>query len=483
MISDRADRLRPAGVRRLIGLMKRGIVIIAVVLVAGAAAAYWSLRGAPAPAPTRNVVLIVLDTVRADRLGCYGNTLGLTPEIDRFAGGAVRFDQAYSHAPWTLPSIASLFTSRYPEQHRAGGRLGAFSKLAGEVDTVAEVFREAGAATGAVINVLFLTAGAGMTQGFDFVDADAHDSNTEVRRAGPTTDAALRWLDQDREGPFFLLVHYFDAHLIYDPPAPFRERFAAPQDRYTDDFVFGTRGDMIALRNGKPVIQPRMIGRLEQLYNGEIAYLDSEVGRLLAGISERGLDSNTAVVITADHGEEFLEHGGFEHGHTLYDELLHVPLIVRPPDLALGRAGTTVSSTVRLIDVAPTLCKLAGIAGSPDFEGVSLTDMVDGAQGPDRPVLSQGNMWGPSGDAWRRGDVKLIRTHDPDRVSLFKVGADPKEWNDLADELIELRVDMLADLDLIKRKLSADAVDGQAADFSDEEIDKLRTLGYINDEK
>jgi arylsulfatase A-like enzyme len=442
---------------------------------------YLGLRGTAStppptpPEPQCNVVLILIDTLRADRLGCHDNPFGLTPEIDRFAESAVGFRQAFAHAPWTLPSIASLLTSRHPCQHGAGGWLPYFQMLSQKAATLPEVLGQAGVTTGAIINVQFLTEPFGMTQGFDTVDADAPNSNVQVRRAGPTTDAALAWLRDHRDRAFFLMVHYFDPHLVYDPPQPFRRRFAEPRDRETTDYLFGTRDQMMALRAGTANIPPRGIARLEKLYNGEVAYTDSEVGRLLAGMSELGLDDDTVVVITSDHGEEFNDHGGFEHGHTLYDELLHVPLLIRAP----GVPARTVHTAVRQIDVAPTLCELAGIPADPDFRGRSLLALMQGQSEDNRPVLSQGNLWGPPGQAWRRDGIKLVRGPAAEQVQLFDVISDPGEQHDLAAEAPDLRDRLVADLDLVLETFAAETVTGAAPTLSPEQLEHLRSLGYL----
>ena len=463
--------------------MKRSsLVVLALAVVAVVVVGYRALRSTPsAPSqpqpPMKNVVLIVLDTVRADRLGCYGSDLGLTPQIDEFARSAVRFDRAFSHAPWTLPSVASLLTSRHPRQHGAGGYLPNFQILPAEAVTVAEVFQRAGATTHAIVNVLFLTEKLQMTQGFDTVDADAPNTNLQVRRAGATTDAALRWIDQHGPRGFLLLIHYFDPHLIYDPPPPFRQRFAAPRDRSSTDYLFGTRRDMVALRAGRAAgLDLPRIARLERLYNGEVAYVDAQVGRLLEGISQRGLDANTIVLVTADHGEEFLDHGGFEHGHTHYDELLHVPLLIRAPNV---QAPATVHTTVRQIDVAPTLCELAGIEADPAFVGQSLVPLLQGRQEPHRPVLSEGNFWGPRREAWRQGGMKLVRSFAPAETHLFDLRTDPAEKINLAQQAPEQRNRMLDELKLVLRAMSTEAVTTQAPILTQDEIEHLRSLGYI----
>ncbi len=428
-------------------------------------------------APRRNVILILLDTVRVDRLGCYGSAMGLTPEIDRFAETAVRFEQAFAHAPWTLPSVASLYTSRHPMQHGAGGHLGSFRMLPERAVTLAEVLRRQGLSTGAILNVLFLSETLGMTQGFASVDHSVHaDDNVSGRRAGPTTDAALGYIDSQGDQPFFLLVHYFDAHLTYDPPQPYRRRHADPQDREGTDYLFGTVRDMLRFRRGEIQLGDAMLGRLEKLYDGEIAYLDHEVGRLLDGLANRGLEGNTVVVITADHGEEFLDHDGFEHGHTLYDELLHVPLLIRTPEMTTARS---VSATVRQIDLAPTLCELAGVSPDTSFDGESLAGLMAGARAPERSVLSQGNMWGASGAAWRTAGYKMIRDAGSVSAELYDITADPGEQTNVCGEVPERCATMVQDLNLVLKRLATEAAPGESPTLSERDIQRLRALGYL----
>jgi arylsulfatase A-like enzyme len=457
------------------------VVLVALAII------YIALHAKLLKIPNKNVILIVIDTARVDRFGCYGNSSGITPNIDKFAEDAVLFENAFSQAPWTLPSFASLFTSQYPISHGAGGRLGAFKTLHEDAVTIAEVFHRAGAVTIAIINVLFISEKFGVTQGFNFVDAvTLPSSNVNMRKAGPTTEAALRWIDQHKDSPFFLLVHYFDPHLAYDPPKEFRKRFADPQDRNTTDLIFGTIKDMIQFRRDEISLDRDNIARLEKLYNAEIAYVDSEIGKLLEGVSKLGLYKSTVIVITSDHGEEFLEHGGFEHGHTLYDELLHVPLIIRNPDIITEKVKSDstdsfgkISTTVRLIDIAPTLCQLAGIPTASSFTGQSLLPIIEVSQRADLPVLSQDNMWGPSGTALRKGDFKLILQPFPARVRLFNIRTDPGEQEDIGDERPETRDAMIADLNQILEVLSQPHREGTSPALSQEELERLRSLGYL----
>jgi arylsulfatase A-like enzyme len=460
---------------------KPTLIILAAVLVLAVTTSYFLRHRFHSSLPTKNVVLIVLDTVRADKLGCYGNQQGLTPEIDKFAKSAVRFDQFFSHAPWTLPSVASLFTSQYPSQHGAGGRLGAFTNLPDEAVTLAEVFRSTGAITGAITNILFLTETFGMTQGFDNVDSTTTINNISGRHARQTTTAAIDWLDQNQGKRFFLFVHYFDPHLIYDPPEPFRNRFADAREKKNKDFVFGTSDDVVALHNGKIQLSCDIVGRLEKLHNGEIAYTDSETGRLLDSISARGLDENTIVIITADHGEEFCDHGGFEHGHTLYNELLHVPLIIRIPESQDKIAGISINTTVRQIDIAPTICELAGIEPDSAFSGKSLAELIQGKKEPDRPVWCEGISWGPSGISWQKDGFKLIQLPSQMEWQLFNLKTDAHEQDNIADKIPRQCDEMKRDLQAVHQAISSPIKGsaGRKPKLNQKQIELLRSLGYV----
>ena len=427
-----------------------------------------------AAATSPNVLLIVVDTLRADKLGCYGSDLGATPRIDAFAATGQRFERAYAQAPWTLPSFATIFTAQPPPRHRAGGQVGRFRRLPDSARTVAECFRDAGYQTASVVNVDFLTELFGMAQGFEHVDFEVYPNNVRMRPADQATDAAIAWLDGRDERPFFLFVHYFDPHLVYDPPGEYRERFAAPEDRADSSWVFGTRADVVGFRRGKRTFGDATIRRAEKLYNGEVAYTDHELGRLLDALDELKLADTTIVAFTSDHGEEFLEHGGFEHGHSLYDELLHVPLIIRQP----GRAGPgVVGEAVGLVDLAPTLCAMAGVAADPAFAGRSLVPLIDGGVWQARPVMLEGNFWGPPYVGWLHEDYKLIMS--PNEVRLFNLRTDRGEQRDLSEAEPERCGAMSADLRLaLKAMMEQAAGQPQPAHIPPKELERLRSLGY-----
>ncbi|MEZ5976255.1 MAG: sulfatase [Planctomycetota bacterium] len=420
-----------------------------------------------------NVLWIVVDTMRADRLGGERN---LTPYMDRLAARGARFDHAYSQAPWTLPSIASMMTSLHPKEHGAGGRLGQFTAVRKEVPTAPATFARAGYQTHAIVNVEFLKTTYGVTRDFQSVDVESYNNNVEVRNATRTTDTALDYMrGAEKDKPFFLLLHYFDIHAVYDPPQPFRERYAAPPDKADgpDRTLFGTREHMMALRAGKLSLTPDWVQRASMLYDGEVAYTDSQIGRLMDGLRELGLEDDTIVVLCGDHGEEFLDHGGFEHGHTVYDELIHVPLVMAGPGIA---GGKVVEPTVRMIDVLPTLCEWADVGPERTFVGHSLMPMLQGTGGASRPVLSHGNMWGEPHTAWRSGDWKLIVAGDGHR-ELFDMRADPKELENRAAGEVPRADEMAQRLHELEDAM-ARLGSGAAVQLTEAERERLRSFGY-----
>ncbi len=427
-----------------------------------------------------NVILIVADTTRRDKLGCYGDGSGLTPNVDRLAQQGALFEQASGHAPWTLPSSASLLTSLLPQQHGAGGHLGKFTALDPGVETLAERFRGAGYATASIVNVDFLGPVFGLTRGFEHSDVQAFASNVEVRRADATTTAALTWIDRVRktdERPFLLLVHYFDAHAVYDPPQPFRRRFAAEADREDTSFVFGTRDHMLALRRGTLALDPAVLARAERLYEGEIAYMDQEIGRLLDGLTQRQLDAGTIVCFTTDHGEEFLDHGGFEHGHSLHAELIDVPLILRGPDIDPRR----VAEPVRHIDVLPTLCELTGMAVRPSYAGRSLVPALLGEPLPPAPTLAHGNFWGAPLSSLRAGSLKVIvDAASPGAApALYDWHKDAREVRDLGAAEASAAGQLAAELARLEATLGQKR--GGAVELDPHMQDTLTQLGYMGD--
>jgi arylsulfatase A-like enzyme/tetratricopeptide (TPR) repeat protein len=288
------------------------------------------------------VLLITMDTTRADHIGCYGDASAKTPSLDRLAASGILFERAYTTSVLTLPSHASILTGLLPPGHAV--RDNGTDRLHDEAETLAEIFGRAGYRTGAFVSSAVLEAMYGLDQGFStYDDATTKDSRYTVaypeREARSVTDAALAWLreagsGQDAGKPWLLWVHYFDPHSPYKPPAPWEQEFAG------------------------------------RLYDGEIAYMDSEIGRLLEGAGPSAGDGAPVVVAVADHGEGLGDHGEISHGVFLYDESARIPLIMKVPGLPAG--GMRVSAVVSSVSILPTLTDLAGLPPPVRSHGTSL---------------------------------------------------------------------------------------------------------------
>ena len=288
------------------------------------------------PAPTfDNLILITLDTTRADALGAYGNRQVHTPAIDSLAARGHLFENAYSHAPITLPSHSSILSGRLPTQH--GVRNNIAYSFPPDQPTLATRLQAAGFATGAFVSSFILDRRFGLATGFDvYEDQIVHYgrkvSKQEIttRRAGETTDLFLGWLAAQQKQRFFGWVHFYDAHWPYEPPLPFRQAYA------------------------------------EKPYFGEIASMDVEIGRILAYLEKNGLAERTLIVVTADHGESFFEHGEATHGFFCYGATTHVPLIVSRP--LYDAAGTRYGHQVQSIDIAPSALEGWGCRRMPRWK-------------------------------------------------------------------------------------------------------------------
>ena len=302
-------------------------------------------------------MLYLVDTLRADHLPLYGYARDTGPELSRFAKDAVVFDQAIASSSWTKPSVASLLTSLPPRDH---GCLQFYTPLDPELVTLAERMRDHGYATGGVVaNSLVTARDMHFDQGFSYFAAAR-----SPQRAGQAVDEALEFLDARRGQPVFLYVHTMDSHSPYLPPPPF--------DRKYEPHPEPGRAAAEPSDYKVPLDRDRIVAQ----YDGTVAYGDQQFGRFLQGLRERGLYDSALVVFVADHGEEFLDHRGWVHGHTLFDELVRVPLVVKYP----GRreAGRRVASQVQLIDVLPTILKSQGMVPAVGIAGHPLEESFDG---------------------------------------------------------------------------------------------------------
>jgi choline-sulfatase len=394
-----------------------------------------------------NVVLIMVDTLRADHLSCYGGEGARTPSIDGIAREGCRFTGVHSAAPTTLASTSSLMTSVYPRIH---GALRNDCSLNESNRTLAEVLRDAGWSTAGFAASFALTAGSGIAQGFLTYDesfSGRQGSYVPQRRAGEVNAAVARWLEAGPQEPFFLFIHYFDPHVPYTPPAP----WSGAGNEADTTGITGSLEDVKLLKDylGEGGAVDRRAERMRDLYRGEVEYTDHEVGVLLGLLEEQGLLENTLVVFTADHGETFWEHREmgeyFDHGYMVYETTTHIPLIIRRPgDVPAGMSADAPASN---IDIAPTVLDLLGVEAPGDFEGVSLVPAMRGGTLPERPIFCEATKpYGriEYGAAFKNdfkpkcvwmGDLKLIwMPFYDDRQELYDLARDPGELDDLTQD-------------------------------------------------
>jgi arylsulfatase A-like enzyme len=361
-------------------------------------------------APVRRVVVVGLDTTRWDHLGVHGYPLDTTPELDTFATRSAVFDRAWAPAPRTRPSFRSSTTGR--------GALDAVGAT-----NIGEVFRERGFATAGIVANVHLSPRFGFHQGFEYWHLDP------LARAEDQVDRALRWLEENRERDTYLFLHFMDPHLFYSAPEPFRERFVVEPAPLLPE-VF-TRWQVYSWTD-QGILTPRERDYIEALYDGEMAYLSHELDRFFEGLESLG--GNDLVVVHTDHGEEFWEHGGFEHNHTLYEELVRAALWVRPPGGIEG--GRRIDEPAILADIAPTLYDYVGFADTPPTDGRSLKPLIDGADtgGWERPVPIAHVMY----DIEQWGVIyqghKYVLATATGRERLVDLEADPEERSNLAEQ-------------------------------------------------
>lgn len=409
-----------------------------------------------------NVLLVTLDTVRADALGCYGDAKAHTPVLDRLAQTGARFERALAPAPITLPAHSTLMTGLDPLSH--GVRNNGTFRLAAEQLTLAERLAAQGYATGAVVSAFVLDARFGLDQGFGSYDDDLHldsaaprEGMFRERRANKVTDRAREWLAAHErtapDKPFFLWAHYFDAHYPYEAPA----QFLPP----------GVSNDPG---------QPYSAERIRAQYLAEVAFVDAEVGRLLEALGPEKL-ARTLVVVTADHGESLGAHGEHTHSRLIYDGVMRVPLIVSSPTL-FPTAQHVTTRVVGLVDVAPTVLELLGVApGEARFDGRSL---FDATPDPERAIYGESLVtyynhgWAPLHSLTRLED-KVIRAPRSEHYDLKR---DPLELDNLMLKAPQRGQALLTRLERLTGAATAPAESGLSADDARE----LAALGYTRSE-
>jgi len=433
----------------------------------------------PAAAPRRpNVLVYLIDTLRRDGLGCYGHPDPVSPHIDALAERGIVFEHAVAQSPWTRPSVASIFTGLWPRRHGVN-RIG--DALPVEVATLAELLGAAGYRTHGVIANSSVARAFGFDQGFDGYGKPPGGKwwSTDV------TEAALAWLDRETgEGPFFLYLHTVDPHAPYAPPADIRARFAST----VPDDGRGGLSWLKRLGRGEIPVTPALLADLRALYDAEVAANDASFGELVAGLGRRGLVDDTAIVVLSDHGEEFFEHGGWDHGKTLYTEVLEVPWIARFPGLP---EGLRVDDLVQHVDLLPTLLAYLGLPVPAGLDGRDLLPLLaaaDGTREADDPaeadaaaVFSYLDSGTIRAAAVTSGRWRYIDSRTPQAgAELYDRRRDPEERRDVLG-VHPVEGGYLGTL-LRARELTPGPIVPAVQAVIDEELrDELRALGYLGD--
>jgi tetratricopeptide (TPR) repeat protein len=424
------------------------ILVFAAALIGGGI--YFAGRGSGKSGVKRdgrlNVLLVTLDTTRADRLGCYGYVGGKTPNLDALARGGVLFQNVYAQVPLTLPSHCSIMTGTTPLTHGIHNNGGYV--LSPERTTLAEMLKARGFRTAAFVASFSVDSRFGLDQGFDLYD-DSFEAGLPLKSANSErradTVAALfsAWLDGQDGEPFFAWVHFFDPHLPYRPPAPYDREFSSNP------------------------------------YDGEIAFMDEAVGAVVGKLREMNLAGRTLVVLAGDHGEAFGEKVETGHGVFIYDQTLKVPLVLHAPGHLPD--GKVVSTRVRLTDIVPTVLDMAGLPVPADVEGESLVPLAAGKKGMDRETYIE-TFYPRENYGWSElvglisGDWKYIRAP---KTELYNLRTDPAETRNEAGSAGDAVAGLDRKLEGLVRK-SAGLAAGPDRPLAAEEQERLRSLGYIN---
>ena len=448
--------------------MQKARFAAALVLLFVSLAGCGDDRAVGGPADRRpNVVLYVVDTVRADRLGVYGYEKPTSPRLDAFAAGAVVFENAYAQSSWTRPAMASLFTGLLPPAHRTVGRR---SVLPEDATTLAEILAANGYEGMGLVRNPNVGRAFGFAQGFTrFRSEDRDRDETMLERV-------RLWLDerQDAGAPFFLYLHAIDPHGPYDPAPEFEQMF----DAGDAPAHYRTVRYLLELNGGEVEPDEGTAEALSRLYDAEVAQNDRAFGELLDELEARGLAEDTAVIHVSDHGEEFEEHGRWEHGVSLYEEVLRIPLVMRLPGVPAQR----VEPPAQHVDVLPTLLGYLGIEALPTDGRDLLAERRRGDDPPD--VYTHLDVDGHRASSVIRGRYKLVLPQSPSQGTapmLFDLEADPGELDDLATEqprIVERMLGLLADHDLAGDVEPAVEIDD--AQIDEDVRRRLRALGYVD---
>lgn len=414
-----------------------------------------------------NILIYLVDTLRADRLGCYGSTAGLTPEIDAFAGNAILFETAIAQSSWTKASVASVFTGMWPVRHGAVKRP---NKLAEEAVTLAEMLRDAGYATTAFVANPNVSDRFGFDQGFENF---TYYLREDMNPSDELTEKARAWINGrpgDDSRPFFLYLHNIDPHDPYSPPPEYLRRHAA---EVPDAFVKNIAKIFGEMTNGRRPVSPKALERLEALYDGDIAYNDQNFGTLINFLRQAELYDDTLILFLSDHGEEFYEHKHLRHGRALFEESTRIPMILK---LAGSETDLRIKEPVQHIDILPTLLAYLGLDVPTQVEGRNL---FASATAPEA-IFSYLHLDGGPRISVRQGRFKLHVHRTGDTLfkhQLYDLVADPGETRDLARSH-PVRTGFMASL--VRRRLATgEGLAGEEAVIDEKVRQDLEALGYL----
>ena len=453
--------------------------------ILGSLAFLWGCEPAPtessAEAPAArspDIVLVSVDSLRPDHLGCYGYGRPTSPTIDRLAAEGVRCATAVSTTSWTLPAHAAMFTGLFDSAH---GVVDNGLRLPEERITIAEILAEAGWRTAAFYGGPYLDPVYGLDQGFERYEScmseEVESSHRDV--TGPRTVQAIEtWLGESGAlpdpRPIFLFVHLWDVHHDYIPPSPYAERFDPEYDGDLD------ASDLPGNASIAPDMSPRDFQRLLALYDGEIRFTDENLRRILDAVERHRGQRETLLIVTSDHGEEFFEHGGKGHQRTLFDEVVRVPLLLHWP----GRlpAGRVVTDQVRLVDLAPTLYALVGVVQHPPMQGRDLGPLLRGEPMEPAPALLELLVDRNDVRAWRTESLKVIDWRHAGVRSAYDLVRDPQEDHPIPADAPTSR----PAIDDMERALETTSRLGAEAPAGGVRIDadltrRLGILGYAGD--
>lgn len=459
--------------------IKRSILLTVILFLALTAVCF---QGCRKKTVSTNVILIIIDTVRRDHVSCYGYERETTPNIDALAEDGVRFDNAVSACPWTLPSIASILTGQNPSTHQAGIHLDPYtmtdrrlSTMRDTVISISEVFQQRGYSTVGFFENPFVDPGFGLNRGFDIYDFAPGD-NLRIRRADKVAAAAMNYIEnrgKTSQG-FFMVLHFFDPHLAYDPPV----EFMAP-------YTYGYKGDMKppfdpeikALRSGKESLSVKDREFIIGLYDGEIAFVDSSAGKFLYYLKQKNLYDTSLIIVTSDHGEEFWDHGGFEHGHTLHRELVDVPLIMKFP--GSQNSGMHVQERLSLTDLFPSIVDYMGWSVPFQTDGHSFIPIAGTIDVKPKSIIAENLHYGPQQQCLYKGDYKMI-LNQYGKIQVYNLKNDPLETENVFGKEKDLPEEIHGQIKYMAEQIEEMLKEPkQAAEIDKETKEKLRSLGYI----